>query len=47
MVNWTQYWFDNNLGTPFSCGQTSCGANNLRHSNDSSWELLSRLQLWF
>ena len=47
MVNWTQYWFDNKLGTPFSCRQASCGANNLRYSNDSSWELLSRLQLWF
>jgi len=47
MVNWTQYWFDNSLGTPFSCQQTVCGANTLRRNHDTSWELLSRIQLWF
>lgn len=47
MFNWTQYWYDNHLGTPFSCRQTVCGAANLRRTHDSSWEISSRLQLWF
>ena len=47
MFNWTQYWFDNSLGTPFSCRQTTCGAGNLQRSHDSYWEIASRLQLWF
>ena len=42
-----QYWFDNRLGTPSSCRQSVCGRGNLRRSANSSWELLSRLQLWF
>lgn len=49
MVNWTNYWYDNALGTPFSC-QTTCAATNptnLRPGDDSSWEILSRLQVWF
>ncbi len=48
MVNWTDYWYDNPLGTPFSCEQVSCDVTKLRPRNDpSSWEILSRLQLWF
>ncbi len=47
MVNWTQYWFDNSLGTPFSCRQTVCGAGALQRNHDTSWEILSRLQFWF
>jgi phosphate-selective porin OprO/OprP len=47
MLNWTQYWFDNDLGTPFSCRASSCTAANLRRADDASWEILSRLQVWF
>ena len=48
MLNWTQYWYDNPLGTPFSCEQVSCTATQLRRRGDAtSWELLSRIQLWF
>jgi phosphate-selective porin OprO/OprP len=47
MFNWTQYWFDNSLGTPFSCPTSSCTAATLRSADDSSWEILSRLQVWF
>ena len=46
MANWTRYWFDNDLGTPFSCKQGSCGASTLQ-SAGGSWEFLTRLQLWF
>lgn len=50
MLHWTTNWYDNPLGTPFSC-RTTCAStslSNLQRSNDtSSWELLSRLQLWF
>ncbi len=48
MLNWTQYWYDDPLGTPFSCEQLSCTASRLRRRDDAtSWELLSRIQLWF
>ena len=50
MFNWTHYWYDNALGTPFSCsrGFTICGAGQLRRVEDpTSWEVLSRMQLWF
>ena len=50
MFNWTHYWYDNALGTPFSCsrGFTICGAGQLRRVEDpTSWEVLSRIQLWF
>jgi len=49
MFNWTNYWYDNALGTPSSCLTTcaSTSLGNLRRSNDTSWEILSRLQLWF
>jgi len=47
MFNWSEYWYDNSLGTPFSCRQTVCGAGNLRRSHDPVWELSSRIQLWF
>jgi len=51
MLNWTNNWYDNSLGTPFSCRTTTCTStslSNLQRSNDtSSWELLSRLQFWF
>jgi hypothetical protein len=47
MVNYTQYWYDNGLGTPFSCRQASWGANNLQRREDTSWEFLWRLQVWF
>jgi phosphate-selective porin OprO and OprP len=47
MLNWTNYWYDNSLGTPFSCDLGSCAATTLRRADDSSWEILSRLQVWF
>jgi len=47
MFNWSEYWYDNSLGTPFSCRQTVCGAGNLRRSHDPVWELSSRIQFWF
>jgi phosphate-selective porin len=48
MLNWTRYWYDNPLGTPFSCGLPACTATQLRPVDDAtSWEILSRLQLWF
>jgi len=46
MLNWTNYWYDNWLGTPFSC-PTTCTAANLRSRDDTFWEILSRLQVWF
>ena len=46
MLNWTQYWYDNELGTPSSCRQGTCGAANLQNGH-TSWEVLTRLQLWF
>lgn len=49
MLNGTNYWYDNRLGTPFSC-PTACAATNpanLRRGEDTSWEILSRLQVWF
>jgi hypothetical protein len=46
-LNWTNYWYDNSLGTPFSCPMTTCTAANLRSRDDTSWEILSRLQVWF
>jgi hypothetical protein len=46
-VNYTQYWYDNSLGTPYSCRQASCAAGNLQRREDTSWEVLSRLQIWF
>lgn len=50
MFNWTHYWYDNPRGTPFSCpgGFATCGAGQLRRVDDpTSWEVLSRIQLWF
>lgn len=49
MLNWTNNWYDNALGTPFSCPSQiiTCTARNLQPGDDSSWEFLSRLQLWF
>jgi transposase len=47
MLNWTQYWFDNSFGTPFSCPTSSCTAATLRRADDAAWEILSRLQVWF
>jgi phosphate-selective porin OprO/OprP len=44
MFNSETYWYDNTLGTPWSCPRATCTANNLRRSHDMSWELLSRLQ---
>jgi phosphate-selective porin OprO and OprP len=47
MFNWTNYWYENSLGTPFSCTLGSCSAAQLRGADRKSWEILSRLQVWF
>ncbi len=49
MFNWTNYWYDNALGTPFSCRTTctSTSLGNLQRSDETSWEILTRMQLWF
>lgn len=47
MLNWTRYWYDNPLGTPTSCRVPVCGAAGLRRGDDSSDEVLTRLQIWF
>ena len=47
MLNWNYYWYDNALGTPFSCQLGSCTAAQLRGADRESWEILSRLQIWF
>src|SRR5262249_264665 len=49
MFNWTTYWYDNPLGTPFSCPITcaSPSLQSLKRNHDTAWELLSRLQIWF
>ncbi|MBI3989830.1 MAG: hypothetical protein HY347_09465 [candidate division NC10 bacterium] len=44
MFNWTNYWYDNNLGTPFSFDPAT---KTLAKGEDTSWELLSRMQVWF
>ena|GEM_PF-618699 len=49
MFNWTNYWFSNERGTPFSCSPTTaCGGfASLSPGNDTSWEAITRLSLWF
>jgi phosphate-selective porin OprO/OprP len=47
MFNWTNYWYDNELGTPFSCDHDSCSAADLERRGDTSWEILTRMQVWF
>jgi hypothetical protein len=48
MVNWTQYWYDNSRGAPFSCGQPACNAGQVRRVDEAtSLELLMRLQIYF
>jgi phosphate-selective porin OprO/OprP len=46
MFNWTNYWYENSLGTPFSCTLGSCTTANLHSGDKSSWEIVSRLQVW-
>ena len=47
MLNWNYYQYDNPIGTPFSCQLGSCSAAQLRTAAQESWEILSRLQIWF
>jgi len=47
MFNWTNYWYDNELGTPFSCDRDTCSASTLGRNGDTSWEVLTRMQVWF
>jgi phosphate-selective porin OprO/OprP len=46
MLNSTTYWYDNALGTSWSCPHTCTtdSLGNLRRSHETSWELLSRVQ---
>jgi phosphate-selective porin OprO/OprP len=47
MLDWDYYWYDNAFGTPFSCSLGSCSAAQLHRARQESWEILSRLQIWF
>jgi phosphate-selective porin len=47
MFNWSQYWYDTQLGTPFGCNQAACGAGNLKGRGNSNHEIQTPLQLWF
>jgi phosphate-selective porin len=42
MFNWTNYWYENSLGAPFSGTLGSCNAAALRRGDKSSWKILSR-----
>jgi phosphate-selective porin OprO/OprP len=42
MFNWTQSWFDNLAATP-----NTKSPDVSKRTNDTSWEVLSRLALWF
>jgi len=42
MFNWTQNWFDNRAATP-----NTKSPDVSRRSDDTSWEILTRLALWF
>ena len=42
MFNWTQNWFDNLAATP-----NTKSPDVSKRSDDTSWEILSRLALWF
>lgn len=44
MFNWTNYWYDNDLGTPFSFDPAT---KTLVKGDDTSWEILSRMAIWF
>lgn len=44
MLNWTHYWFDNDLGTPFSFDPAT---QKLVKADDTSWEILTRMAFWF
>jgi phosphate-selective porin OprO and OprP len=47
MLNWTRYWYDNRFGTPTSCAAPSCSAGTLQRGDETSDEVLARLQIWF
>jgi phosphate-selective porin OprO/OprP len=47
MLDYSQYWYETELGTPFSCNQSSCGAGNPRGRGDTNYEIQTRLQIWF
>jgi phosphate-selective porin OprO and OprP len=49
MFNSTTYWYDNALGTPYSCPHTctTMSLGNLQRSHTTSWEILSRLQFFW
>lgn len=42
MFNWTHNWFDKKAGTPFTASPDFSKRN-----DDTSWEITSRLALWF
>jgi phosphate-selective porin OprO and OprP len=47
MLNSTTYWYDNALGTPWSCPNTCTTSSNLQRSHETSWEILSRVQFFW
>lgn len=47
MFNWSNYWYETELGTPFSCNLSVCSAANLQRRGGQSWEIQTRLQFWF
>ena len=47
MLNSTTYWYDNGLGTPYSCPHTCTTSSNLQRSHETSWEILSRVQFFW
>jgi phosphate-selective porin OprO/OprP len=46
MLNWTQYWFDNDLGTPFSCRLATCSETTVQRGDDA-YEVETSVQVWF
>ena len=47
MFNFSEYWYETQLGTPFSCTQASCSAGTLQGMGISNYEIQTRLQFWF
>jgi phosphate-selective porin len=46
LLNWTRYWFDHDLGTPFSCRRAQCAQTQLE-DGDEAFEIETSVQVWF
>jgi len=44
MVNFTNYWFDNKLGTPFSFNPAT---KTLTKRDETFWELATSFRVWW